>query len=317
LNILPTALQSPMTEIIGINSPFSRNLRTHFVRMMVLDNVINNGRVKVNPLWAKIKKIDMLDPQPNDVLSTPYLVMSIDFDAVMKTGDDLPATLSQAQQNEARDNYCREIWGQMEKELRSVFKHCFGFDDVKDGEGFANFIRRCQVETTMSFNDYWHEIPTLKTLPLLPIGLVLAVPLIIAVLGLIGWIFGMAHAPGLGWLDFSPSWVLLGGLLLLGLALWLVKLFIYKRGKAPMPPGKYADLPAVLKSLYLQQKFTDFAIKHQLSDAEKLYKDFGKFIENTRPGDKMGPTQKPGVIALPGRVTGKRPLQASRNTKKV
>jgi len=127
LNILPTALQSPMTEIIGINSPFSRNLRTHFVRMMVLDNVINNGRVKVNPLWAKIKKIDMLDPQPNDVLSTPYLVMSIDFDAVMKTGDDLPATLSQAQQNEARDNYCREIWGQMEKELRSVFKHCFGF----------------------------------------------------------------------------------------------------------------------------------------------------------------------------------------------
>ena len=37
---LPTALQSPATQKIGLNSPFSRNKRTHLARMFVLSNVI-------------------------------------------------------------------------------------------------------------------------------------------------------------------------------------------------------------------------------------------------------------------------------------
>ena len=44
LETLPTALQSHATEEIGLNSPFARNLRTHFARIVVLDQPNFNGR---------------------------------------------------------------------------------------------------------------------------------------------------------------------------------------------------------------------------------------------------------------------------------
>ena len=39
-----TALQTPATEHIGLNSPFARDGRTHFARFAVIDDAAYNGR---------------------------------------------------------------------------------------------------------------------------------------------------------------------------------------------------------------------------------------------------------------------------------
>ncbi len=51
-----------------------------------------------------------------------------------------------------------------------------------------------------------------------------------------------------------------------------------RRGAAPLPTAPGCDLPSVLKSLYLQQHFTRFAIEAQgLTDAQ-LHARFGAFL---------------------------------------
>ena len=64
-----------------------------------------------------------------------------------------------------------------------------------------------------------------------------------------------------------------------------------------MAPGKYDDLPSVLKALYIQQNFSDFMVDRQGASADKLHKDFGAFLKKHKPSDKDGPTQPPGVIS--------------------
>jgi hypothetical protein len=54
LAVLPKARQSPVTEQTEFNSPFARNTRTHFARLVVIDDVINNGRNPVNALKVAI-----------------------------------------------------------------------------------------------------------------------------------------------------------------------------------------------------------------------------------------------------------------------
>ena len=54
LAVLPKARQSPVTEQTAFNSPFARNTRTHFARLVVIDDVINNGRNPVNALKVAI-----------------------------------------------------------------------------------------------------------------------------------------------------------------------------------------------------------------------------------------------------------------------
>ena len=68
LSELPTAMQSPATENIGINSPFSRNTRNHLARMFVLSDVIYNGRTGMNPILGTIKGVNPTDPQKIDRL---------------------------------------------------------------------------------------------------------------------------------------------------------------------------------------------------------------------------------------------------------
>ena len=95
LAVLPKARQSPVTEQTGFNSPFARNTRTHFARLFVIDDVINNGRNPVNALkvaigsrlgQASAVRLNPTTQQPYDQLSQPYLVFVADFDA--SSGDD-------------------------------------------------------------------------------------------------------------------------------------------------------------------------------------------------------------------------------------
>ena len=49
-----------------MNSPFSRNLRTHFTRLVVLDQPQFNGRDHSDALVNAITNPNLLAPQPVD-----------------------------------------------------------------------------------------------------------------------------------------------------------------------------------------------------------------------------------------------------------
>ena len=277
LETLPTALQSHATEEIGLNSPFSRNLRTHFARIVVLDQPEHNGRDHSDGIVNAITNVDLLQAQPVDQLTCPYLLVMIDFDLLEPSGAGEPR------------RYLEELWQVMEPELRSIFQYCYGFEKVADAGGFATFMTACQIETTMSFHDYWYVPPKLSsisfpTLALLPAaGLLL--PILAAILGWIAW-----------------PWAIALALLLLVVGVTAAYGIVMRKGARPYPAAPGTSLRHVLKSLYLQQAFTRFAIAQQHRDSGEWGAAFRDFLELNRPDDLDGPTQPPGVIRsrLPG-----------------
>ena len=51
------------------------------------------------------------------------------------------------------NSYLEEFYATVGDELRKPFRHCVGFDEVKDPKSFRRYVKRCQIETTMT-----HEI---------------------------------------------------------------------------------------------------------------------------------------------------------------
>jgi len=141
----------------GYQGPFARNLRNHFVRMAVIEDINDNGRMNGDGLLETIGRVDPIKPQWVDHLSRPYLLFTADID----NPPDGP---------QEPDSYLRLLWRTMERELRQIFTYCFGFEGVNDAEAFARYIKSCQVETAMPFNDYWPGSPPLPTFPFLPAG---------------------------------------------------------------------------------------------------------------------------------------------------
>ena len=295
---LPTALQSRANEKRGVNSPFARNKRTHFARLVLMDDVAFNGRVgsdtllvALSPFLAKrpgLARFAALNPltaQPVDMLPSPYLICVVDFDAQdIGTGSD---------EMRALDTYLRELWTEMGPEWGFILQHCHGFEDVHDGQSFATAIRQCQVETTMPYNDYWQTAPDLAKLAL-PLAGVLAPALgglAVFVLGILGWVFA-DHAMPWKWAVVIGLAILLGGLL-----------YAYRKvlghGLSPFPAAPDSDLRSVLKSLYVQQNFVRFAIDNQNTDPAALHSAFGRFLDEHRPTDLTGPTQPAGVVRSP------------------
>ena len=273
LAALPTALQSPATETIGVNSPFARDARTHFTRLFIVDDVAFNGRGARDPI-----KVALLGPPPAqfdpvDRLDGAWLIYIADFDAV----DDSAATV---------DSYLHGLWSVMEPEWRDILQHCHGHDGVLDAAGFARFIRACELETTMPFNDYWEGAPPLQPLALKPLINVAIGGAAALVLGLVLAIF--AGSRGL-WLSLLGLLVILA---VVGFAFWRVM----SEGAKPFPAAPRSDLPSVLKALYLQQRFTRFAIDVQGQDAAALHAGFADFLAMHRPGEVAAPTQPRGVV---------------------
>ena len=257
-------------------SPFARCRRTHFARFAVIDDPAFNGRdptdaVKNAALGVIGKGVDPLVHQPVDHLSRPWLLFAADFDAADE-GD--------------RDGWAAGLWDRMEPELRAVFANCRGFDAVNSGPAFAAYLKHGQLETTMSFNDYYID-PLNFAQPikgiLLMAGALFAAILIVAI-----WLRAELEA---GW-----PLIALGVVLGLAAAVWLAYRQIMRKGARPFPTAPDSDLPSVLKGLYLRQKLTDFAIAQQGAPPETLHAAFGDFLRSARPGDKSGPTQAPGVL---------------------
>lgn len=279
-----------------VNSPFSRNTMTHLARFVLIDAPPYNGRESGDSLVAKLRQVDPTVHQPVDRFPAPYLLFAADFDAPDGSDTSLRA-------------FTDTLWATMRPELTAIFASCYGFDKatVTTAEDFFRYVKACQVETTFPFNDYWRpadlaRMPADLPLPTAALALVgRYVKPIAAVLGI--WLLCFLFA-ALG--QASPahnaaSWVARwGGLVILlvvlgigGYVVWLYNAFKAK-AKASFPRG--AQLPDVLKSIYLQQRFLEFVIENQGRPPAELHAAFGRFARDNDPDNETRPTQTPGVI---------------------
>ncbi len=286
LDLLATAEQTP--DCKG-RSPFARNTRNHFARLVIVDDVAYNGRVGRDTLLATASGGNLVVAQPQDHLSRPFLLFVVDFDAASGDAGE-------------RDAYLSELWSTMGQELRDIFTFCEKFDHrVNDAASFAKYIADCQLETTMSFNDYYIDPLDLPSWPVTPFkraGVAAAGVLAIGlVFSLLNWVTGFAPHTGF-WLTLLGAGALA---LVAAAAYWTVTI----AGEKPFPAAPDSDLPTVLKSLHLQRAFTRFAIDNQMlsvatdaASAQKLHDNFAAFIDDNRPEDRKAPTQAPGVVGI-------------------
>lgn len=271
LETLPTALQSHAAEKIGIQSPFARSKRTHFARLVVLDQPFFNGRDHGDAIVAAIKNTDLLKAGPIDQLACPYLLVIFDFDPRDASGQGEPRS------------YLEELWTLMPVELTAIFRYAYGFSKVVDAATFADMLIDCQLETTMPFNDYWTVAPPFKSL---------STPALIAPPAI-----GALAAIGLTLWMHWPWW--LGVLLVLLLVIVGAAIdyaWVMSRAKTPFPTAPDSTLRHVLKGLYLQQAFARFVAAQQGADPAGLGPAFRAFLAEHDPGNLDGPTQPPGVI---------------------
>jgi hypothetical protein len=129
-------------------SPFARNTMTHLARFVLINAPPYNGRESGDTLLSKVfssgKSVlvrcfsigDPDKPQTADSLGVPYLLFAADFDA--QNGED--ASLRK---------FTDTLWATMADELKPIFGQCYGFETVTDAAGFFDYVRKCQVETTM------------------------------------------------------------------------------------------------------------------------------------------------------------------------
>lgn len=251
-------------------APFSRDLRTHFCRLVVIDDLTFVGRQHQDPIITTLRRQNPVIPKPVDHLPCAFLALILEFDA--------PDGSRQA----LRD-YLHGLWEVMAEELTEIFQHCVGFDPARPAESFLRQVLDGQLETTFSFNDYyWQDkSPLLNQWPR-----VRRPPLIVAAIA-IPLLFWLGPAGGLRWL--------LLGLSLLALLFWCYRR-ILKVGMEPFPAAPRSDLRSLLKGLYLQRKFIDFMIANQGVSAETLQAEFLQFVHDHQPRSVAAPTQPPGSI---------------------
>ncbi len=274
----------------ALPSPFSRCPRTHFARLAVIDDPAFNGRVQKDALVEAATGVDLLLHQPVDHLSRSFLIFAADADA--PDGSDA-----------SRDAWAKGLWEVMEPELRAIFRHCLGFRSVDSAEKFAGYLADMQIETTMSFHDYWIDPPGLPTLSTKRMGATALLPaVLLAILaGYLRW--GPPHWPQRWLWPWQWHWDWPGLLLLLaaalaGLALgvWLLYRMVLRRGAKSYVAPKGGTLPEVLKSLHVQRQFTRFAIAQQGASADDLHMAFGRFVEELQPNEVAAPSQQRGVV---------------------
>ena len=276
---LPTAQQSPASVDAGFSSPFSRCDRTHFVRAVLIDQPMYNGRDGGDALVQALRKVNLLAAQPVDHLQCPYLMFNADFDA------------REAEADGGLASWASGLWARTEPELRAIFSPCLGFDALADAAAFADWLKRCQIETTMSFNDYYEPMPDLRGYTLGGVGKAIAIAA------------ALLSALALGalvWWQASWWWLLLALPLALAASLAGALLVLWRKGSQPFPAGAGTDLPSVLKALHVQQHFALLAADLQGADDASVHRRFGEFVQGLQPGSVAGPTQPPGVIRSDG-----------------
>jgi hypothetical protein len=295
LALLYTGRQTAVSPANAPPSPFAANTLNHLARFVIISGPAYNGRLSGDALVGVIRDTNPLTPQPVDRLSTPYLLFAADIDAP----DGEAAVRS----------YTDKLWATMQADLSIIFGHCAGFEGIDTAEKFYRYIRSCQVETTMPFNDYWLDglaagNAELPTAALKWAAIVAGVALVLWLVALLlNGIFAVSAVDG-SFARLVAKVVAFGAIVvpaLIGIVLLVaygLYRWILRRGAAPLPTAPGSDLPSVLKALYLQQHFTRFAIEAQGLDDAALHKRFGAFLDAVKPSQPT-PTQPPGEIRAP------------------
>lgn len=280
ISVLPTGFPFGMPAA-GIPtpqppSPFAASTKVHFARLVVVGDTIFNGRDRSDAISVAIgRSPNPLVPNIVDQLSCAYLLVSLDLDA--RSGDraQIAAILA-------------EFWSQVGPQLVDVFAELRGYQPGMAPEKVAELMLRCQIDTAMPFNDYWPSTPPLADTS----KWVLAAPGIAAFVAVAAVVLLVASALAGG----TPVWAWIVALLLgVAAGAYVVYRTILRRALAPLPNAPHGDLPSVLKALYLQHRFVDFALNAQGKSAADLHRDFGAFLAAHAPSSPQ-PTQKPGVI---------------------
>jgi len=297
LALLATGPQTAVSPADDWVSPFSRNTINHTARFAMIAGPNFNGRLSGDSLISLLRGINPLAAQPVDELSTPYLLFAADLDAQTGSEDAVLAA------------YAAKLWDTMQHDLVQIFEHCVGFSEAAGADGFLKYLKACQVETTFPFNDYWADGIALPDTQL-PLG-PLKVSGVIALIGVAVWLAAifanglmtligakgrMTHqiAEAAGWGVFVVPILFAFA----GLAVWVLYLWVMKRGSEPFPTAPNSDLPSILKGLFLQQEFTRFAIEAQGLDDAVLHARFGAFLNAVQPS-APAPALAPGECRAP------------------
>lgn len=279
LSLLPVGRQTAASLPDGACSPFARNTLNHTARITIIDSPNFNGRNSGDTVLNMSK--NPLTAQPTDQLGTPYLLFAADIDSCADGETGLR-------------EYADKLWETMHEELTAIFGHCYGFNTVTDAAGFHAYLKRCQIETTLSFNDYWPEgMPAPKEW--LKVKALTRVAKAVSWITL-GWLLLLITAAALaltlwenGFVVFIGTVAVWGVIVVPGLILivFLWSYWIYWRvlshGRKPFPVAPGSDLPSVLKALFVQQAYTRFAIEAQGLDPVKLHARFGEFLAAVKP----------------------------------
>lgn len=121
------------------NSPMCEVPNTYLCRFFILDDVYIESYgggsaldtlADFNPIESDTQRRNALPKQ--DHLKSRYLVFTCNLHG------DL-------------DTYLRGMWEAIRSDIESIWKYCWGFDQVHDADGFIAYIKKCQLTTSLFF----------------------------------------------------------------------------------------------------------------------------------------------------------------------
>ncbi len=302
--------EDPRRQQVARPLPFSGDPRTHFARLVVVEDIAYNGRQRGDTLLDLLRGfIPALQAQERDVadhLPGAYLLVLLDFDSPDGSRGSVEA-------------YLNQLWDTTEQEWTLILRHCIGFElnPRRRRQSFLSLLLGHEIESTFTFCSYnwaaeaarrWRPgdgrfapprsgnrpvLLALATLPLL-LAFVLVVAVLIQGLAGIGSLV-LAADPGLAWRRLALL-LLFAGLILTPALLWPTFL---RRANRPWPAQAGTDLRSILKALYLQARFLQLAEAWQNRGAARdpsLRQSFRSFLEEARPHDLHAPTLRPGRL---------------------
>ena len=99
------------------HSPFAQVPNTYFARLFILNDVF----------------FQQGDNIKRDHLKSKYLVFTSNFHGKL-------------------ESYLAGMWNSSEQDIRNIWQYAVGFDKVNDATSFTEYIKKCQLTTTLFFN---------------------------------------------------------------------------------------------------------------------------------------------------------------------
>jgi len=124
--------------------PFSGSDRTHFARLVVVEELAWNGRERGDTLLELLRgALGWPDRQRIDRLPCPYLLVLLDFD----TPDGTRASV---------ENYLNGLWSSLEQEWTLILRHCQDFDSnpQQRRRSYVELLLRHEIDSTFTYTGY-------------------------------------------------------------------------------------------------------------------------------------------------------------------